>query len=122
MRNRIRYFNKLNDEEKNGEFDKYTKKEASSLRKELEKLTNALGGLKEIDRKPDVLFVADVHRDEIAVKEARKLNIPIVGICDTDADPDRIDYPIPGNDDSIKSLTYLIDEVKNAILAGRNNK
>ncbi|MBD3327897.1 30S ribosomal protein S2, partial [Candidatus Peregrinibacteria bacterium] len=117
MRNRIRYYNKLSEEEKNGEFDKYTKKEASSLRKELEKLTNALGGLKEIDRKPDVLFVADVHRDEIAVKEAQKLNIPIIGICDTDADPDQIDYPIPGNDDSIKSLTYLIGEVKSAILA-----
>jgi len=122
MKHRIRYFKKLRDEERNGEFTKYTKKEASSLRKDIVKLENALGGVRDMDKLPNVLFIADVVRDENALNEAKKLKIPIVAIVDTNSDPDGIDYPIPGNDDAIKSLTYLISAVKSAILVGKGSK
>lgn len=122
MKQRIRYFKKLRDEEESGEFEKYKKKEVSKLKKEIVKLESALGGVRNMDKLPDVVFVADVVRDSNAVFEANKLGIPVVGICDTNADPEGVDYPIPGNDDAIKSLTYLIDAVKSAILKGKNSK
>ncbi|MCA9373671.1 MAG: 30S ribosomal protein S2 [Candidatus Gracilibacteria bacterium] len=122
MKQRIRHFKKLRDEEESGEFEKYKKKEASKLRKEIIKLESALGGVREMDRLPDAIFVADVVRDSNAVHEAKKLGIPIVGICDTNANPEEIDFPIPGNDDAIKSLTYLIEGVKGAILKGKKSK
>jgi len=119
MKQRIRYYRSLKDQEKNGEFEKYTKKEASVLRKDIVKLDAALGGVSTLERLPDVVFVADVVRDHIAVKEANKMKIPVVAICDSNSDPDGVAYPIPGNDDAIKSLTYLIGSVKDAIVAGR---
>ena len=121
LKRRIQYYKKLKEEERNGEFDKYTKKEASELKKVMVKLESALGGVIDMDRLPDIVFVADVVRDHIAVKEANKLNIPVVGIADTNADPDKLKYPIPGNDDAIKSLTYLINTVKKSI-AVRNKQ
>lgn len=119
MKVRIRYFRTLKDQEKSGEFDKYTKKEASGLRKQIIKLEAALGGVRDLDRLPDVVFVADAVRDRIAIREANKMKIPVVAICDSNADPDGVAYPIPGNDDAVKSLTYLINAVKDAILAGK---
>lgn len=122
MKQRIRYFKKLREEEETGDFDKYTKKEASKLRKDIVKLETALGGVRELDRLPDVLFVADAVRDHNAILEAKKLHIPVVAIVDSNADPSGVDYPIPGNDDAIKSLTYLISAVKSAILKGKSSK
>lgn len=122
MKQRIRYFKKLRDEEESGDFDKYTKKEASKLRKDIVKLEAALGGVRDMDRLPDVVFVADAVRDRNTVLEARKLKIPVVAIVDSNADPEGIDYPIPGNDDAIKSLTYLISAVKDGILKGKSSK
>ncbi len=119
MKQRIRYFRKLREEEQTGEFSKYTKKEGSELRKVITKLDSALGGVRDLERTPDVVFVADVVRDKIVVKEANKLKIPVVAIVDSNADPDGVQYPIPGNDDAIKSLTYLIGAVKDAIVAGK---
>lgn len=119
MKHRIRYLRKLSDEEKNGEFSKYTKKEAAQLKKVLYKLETALGGVRDLEKLPDILFVADTVRDRIVVQEANKLKIPVVGICDSNADPDGVLFPIPGNDDAIKSLTYLITKVKDAILEGK---
>ncbi len=119
MKLRIRYFRTLKEQEKTGEFEKYTKKEASDLRKDIDKLETALGGVSTLERLPDVLFVADVVRDHIAVKEANKMKIPVVAICDSNSDPDGVAYPIPGNDDAIRSLTYLIGAVKDAIVDGR---
>ncbi len=119
IRHRIRYFKKLKEDEKSGEFDKYTKKEASELRKMIIKLETALGGVRDLDALPDVIFVADAVKDKLAVKEARKMKILVVGIVDSNADPDNIAYPIPANDDGIKPLTYLIDKVKCAILEGK---
>jgi small subunit ribosomal protein S2 len=119
MKQRIRYFRSLLEQEKTGEFEKYTKKEASELRKVIVKLEDALGGVRDMDRLPDVVFVADAVRDRIVIKEANKMKIPVVAIVDSNADPDGVAYPIPGNDDALKSLTYLINAVKNAILLGR---
>jgi small subunit ribosomal protein S2 len=119
MKQRIRYFRSLMEREKSGEFGKYTKKEASMLKKTIEKLESALGGVRDLDRLPDVVFVADAVRDRIAIREANKMKVPVVAIVDSNADPDGIAYPIPGNDDAVKSLTYLISAVKNAILEGK---
>jgi small subunit ribosomal protein S2 len=119
MKQRIRYFRSLVDQEKSGEFGKYTKKEASGLKKTIEKLESALGGVRDLDRLPDIVFVADAVRDRIAIREANKMKIPVVAIVDSNGDPDGIAYPIPGNDDAVKSLTYLITAVKNAILEGK---
>lgn len=122
MKHRIRYYRKLRDEEKSGDFDKYTKKEATQLRKEIAKLGTALGGVRDMEKLPDIIFVADAVRDKNAVQEAIKLRIPVVAVLDSNADPEGIDYPIPGNDDAIKSLTYLITAVKSAILQGKGSK
>ena len=122
MKRRIKYLNDLIEQEKTGEFEKYTKKEASELKKDIHKLEASLGGVKSVKRLPDALFVVDVVRDKIAVQEANKLKIPVIGIADSNADPDLLDYAIPGNDDAIKSLTYLITAVKDAILEGRKSK
>ena len=122
MKQRIRYFKTLKEQEKNGEFEKYTKKEASELRKKIEKLETALRGVRDLDRLPDIVFLADVVRDRIVVKEANKVKIPVVGITDTNADPDGIYQVIPGNDDAVKSLTFLIGKVEEAVVAGKNTK
>lgn len=116
MKQRIKYYKNLVDQEKNGEFDKYTKKEAADLRKQIKKLDDALGGVRDLDKLPDVVFVADAVRDRIVVKEANKMKIPVVAICDSNCDPDGINYPIPGNDDAVKSLTYLIKAIKDAMV------
>lgn len=119
MRQRIRYYRSLKDQEKSGGFDKYTKKEAANLRKTIDKLETALGGVSSLEKLPDVVFVGDAVRDRIAIKEANKMKIPVVAIVDSNADPDGVSYPIPGNDDAVKSLTYLINAVRDAMLEGR---
>lgn len=122
MRTRIRYFRTLKEEEKTGGFSKYTKKEAAQLRKKIEKLEAALGGVREVERLPDMIFLADVVRDKIVVKEARKMKIPVIAIVDSNGDPNGVTYPIPANDDAMKSLTYLIHKVEDAILSGKGQK
>jgi small subunit ribosomal protein S2 len=122
IKKRMKYFLDLVEEKESGGFDKYTKKEVSKLNKELEKLENVFGGLKNMKRIPDVLFVVDCVRDNIAIKEARKLKIPIVGIADSNANPDEIDYIIPGNDDAVKSLKYFLTKVEDAILNAKNKR
>ncbi|MBI95748.1 30S ribosomal protein S2 [bacterium] len=96
----------------NGELAKYTKKEQSKLGKLIIKLESNLGGVENMPNKPDAIFVLDSVRDAIAVKEARTLGIPVVGFIDTNTDPDLIDFPIPANDDAIKSLTYMLSKVE----------
>lgn len=122
IKQRIRYLKKLREEEKTGEFSKYTKKEVAILKKSMEKLEAALGGVRDLDNLPDVIFVADVVRDRIVVNEAVKLGITVVGITDSNADPDGVTYPIPGNDDAIKSLTYLMGKVQGAIADGKAHR
>lgn len=101
-----------------GTFDNMNKKERLMKTREQEKLIRVLGGIEDLNRIPAALFVVDVKREHIAVKEAQKLNIPIFAIVDTNSDPTKADYPIPGNDDSAKSLHILVTEVTNAIAKG----
>lgn len=105
--------------EQNGLFEKLPPKEVMNLRKEHAKQQKALGGIREMLTLPAIVFIVDTAKEQIAVKEARKLNIPIVGIVDTNCDPNEIDYPIPGNDDAIKSIKLLCSIVADAVLEGR---
>lgn len=116
IKTRVKYLSNLKEQEANGEFEKYTKKEASKLKKELLKLQSSLGGVQEMKDKPDIVFVVDVVRDFIAVKEANVMNIPVVGFVHTNADPTNLVFPIPANDDAIKSLSYLFSRIKDAVL------
>ena len=101
-----------------GTISKLTKKEALNLSRERDKLDRNLGGIKDMPGRPRAVFIADAHKERIAIEEARRLKIPIVAITDTNADPDGIDYPIPGNDDSIKAIQYFLQTAADACLAG----
>jgi small subunit ribosomal protein S2 len=122
IKKRIDYFKDLKEQDRKGELSKYTKKEQMKLRKKIQSLSLALTGVENMTGKPYVLFVADICRDHIAVKEARRLKIPIVGVVDSNADPDMVDYIIPANDDAIKSLTYILNLVKEAVSAKKARK
>lgn len=122
IKTRIKYLRDLKEREAAGDFDKYTKKEASRLRKSIDKLEISLGGVQGVTKVPDAVFVLDVVRDKIAVMEAKKIGIPVVGIVDSNADPSNIDYPIPGNDDALKSLVYLVGKVGDTVKASRKAK
>ncbi|MDP2642619.1 MAG: 30S ribosomal protein S2 [Candidatus Peregrinibacteria bacterium] len=111
LKNRIKYFVNLKAEMASGEFDKYTKKEAAKLKKIIDTLELSLGGVQNLRGVPDAVFVVDTVRDQIAVKEAKVVGIPIVAITDSNSDPTVISYPIPGNDDALKSLTFLVGKV-----------
>lgn len=113
---RIKYYLDLEEKFQSGKFDKFTKKEASKFKKDLDKLGIAFSGLKGLSKAPDAVFVVDCVRDSIAIKEAKKLNIPVIAIADSNADPDLIDYILPGNDDAVKSLKYFMSKVEDAIL------
>ncbi len=121
LKSRIRYFKKLKEEKENGQLEeKYVKKEVVMLEKEIEKLENALGGVEDLSKLPHAIFVTDVKREAIAVKEAKKLHIPVIAITDTNVDPTGIDYIIPANDDSVKSLQYIIDHLRDSYLKGKD--
>ena len=115
IRKRVDYFKNLKDQDRKGDLVKYTKKEQVQLRKKIQSLSAAFSGVENMDDLPDILFAVDIVRDEIAVKEARRIGIPVVGIVDSNADPDMVDYVIPANDDAIKSLNYILDLVKEAV-------
>ncbi|RKZ77357.1 MAG: 30S ribosomal protein S2 [Gammaproteobacteria bacterium] len=102
-----------------GTLQHLTKKEALSLTRELEKLERSLGGIKDMNSLPDALFILDVGYEKIAVKEATKLGIPVVGVVDTNNNPQNVDYIIPGNDDAIRAITLYANGVADAILDGR---
>lgn len=119
VKTRIDYLKSLKEQEASGEFEKYTKKEVGQLKKTIEKLETSLGGVQSMTKRPDVIFVADVVKDEIVVKEANVMKTPIVGICDSNANPNPVDYPIPGNDDAVKSLKFLIGKVLEAVQSAR---
>lgn len=112
IKSRTKYLADLKRQVETGEISKYTKKEVSKMKKIMDKLQTALGGVQNMSSKPDVVFVVDALRDKIVVKEAKRMKIPVVGIVDTNADPSDLTYPIPGNDDAIKSLTYFLDTIK----------
>ncbi len=105
--------------EEEGVFDALPKKEAMRLRRRKNKLETYIGGIEDMNRIPDVLFIVDVVREEIAVSEARKAGVPIVALVDTNADPDLIDYPIPANDDAIRAIKLLTSRIADAVLEGK---
>lgn len=118
IRARVRYMLKLKEEQESGEFEKYTKKEASEFGKTIQKLEDALGGVAQLERTPDIVFVLDVCRDKIAVKEANKIGATVVAVVDSNASPEGIDYIIPANDDALKSIRYLMSAIGDAVHRG----
>ncbi|MCD8286555.1 MAG: 30S ribosomal protein S2 [Clostridia bacterium] len=116
IRTRIDYMTKLEKMEASGEFDLLPKKEVLNLKKTYGKLQANLEGIRNMTKLPGVVFIVDPHNEDIAVKEARKLNIPIVAITDTNCDPDLIDYVIPGNDDAIRAVKLISSVIANAVI------
>ncbi len=119
IRRRIDRMEQIYKMREDGTFDILPKKEVAKLELELEKLEKFLGGVKDMNKLPKVMFIVDPRKERIAVQEAMKLNIPIVGIVDTNCDPDEIDYVIPGNDDAIRAVKLIAGAMANAVLEGR---
>ncbi len=121
----IKKYITLTDEKKQGKLEKYTKKERLNFDREIEKLEKRVGGLVSLNKIPDALFVWDIKKEKTAVTEAKKKNIPIVAICDTNTNPDLINYPIPANDDATKTISLLLsciqDTIKNAKSTSKNS-
>ena len=122
IQKRVNRLKELETMEADGTFDVLTKKEVLGLRHEMGRLEKYLGGIKEMNKLPGALFVVDPRKERIAVAEARKLNIPIVAIVDTNCDPDEIDYVIPGNDDAIRAVRLLTGRMADAVLEGRQGQ
>ena len=119
IRGRIERLNKLNQMEAMGEFAFLPKKEVIGLLAEKEQLEKNLGGIKNMRDLPDVMFVVDIEKEHIAVAEAKKLNIPVVALVDTNCNPDPIDYVIPGNDDAIRAVKLIASTIANAVIEAR---
>lgn len=119
IRQSIHRLKRIEKMEQEGTFEKLTKKEVLGLRREHEKLVRNLGGVKDMPGLPAALFIVDAHKEQIAVQEARRLGIPIVAITDTNADPHGIDFMIPGNDDSLKSIQLFVSTIADACIAGK---
>lgn len=119
IKKRIKYFRDLKQQRESGEWEKYTKKERLELSRIIEKLENAFSGVEELNRLPDIVVVFDALHDSLALREAYRLKLPTVAICDSNSDPDLVSYPIPGNDDAVKSLRYFIDSIAEAIEEGK---
>lgn len=115
----IKKLNKLESDKLTGEFDKYTKKEVVVLNRLIEKLNRNLSGIKNIKRLPSMVFVTDLKMQETTILEAKTKKISIIGICDTNVNPELVDYVIPANDDAIKSLDLIINAVADAVLDGK---
>jgi len=122
IRSRIDRLNAIDAMERSGQFEVLPKKEVIKLVAEREKLEKNLGGIREMKKLPGALFVVDPRKERIAVAEARILGIPIVGIVDTNCDPDEIDYVIPGNDDAIRAVKLIAGKMADAVLEGRQGE
>jgi len=122
IKSRIQRLKALEQMETDGSFELLPKKEVMQLRKEKDKLQRYLGGIREMHRLPDALFVIDPRKEKIAVHEARKLRIPIIAIVDTNCDPDDVDFVIPGNDDAIRAVRLLTSKMADAVLEGKEGR
>ena len=122
IRQSIRRLRDLETLSTDGTFEKLTKKEALSLQRDLDKLEASLGGIKDMGGLPDAIFVVDVDYENIAITEARKLGIPVIGIVDTNSSPDGIDYVIPGNDDAIRSIKLFVSSLADAAISGKEKR
>jgi small subunit ribosomal protein S2 len=121
VRQSIKRLKDLESMTEDGTFESLGKKEVLSLRREMEKLERSLGGIKDMGGLPDAMFVIDVGYEKIAVREANKLGIPVVGVVDTNNSPDLVDYVIPGNDDAIRAIKLYTESAADAVLAGRES-
>ena len=119
IKKRIDRLEQLHKMEEDGTFDLLPKKEVSNLKGEMEKLEKYLGGIKNLKKTPAAMFVVDPRKEKIAISEAKKLNIPIVAIVDTNCDPEDVDYVIPGNDDAIRAVKLVVSTIANAVIEGR---
>jgi small subunit ribosomal protein S2 len=119
IQKRIARLRELEGMRQQGTFDLLPKKEVSKLTEELNKLERFLGGIKDMHRLPDAMFIVDPKKERIAVLEAKKLHIPIIAVIDTNCDPDEIDYPIPGNDDAIRAVRLMVGKIADAIIEGK---
>jgi len=119
IRQRIDYLIDLEHKSERGEFEKLTKKEILGLEREMAKLNRRLGGIKNMYRLPSMVFITDVRREHIAVKEANKLDVPIIGMVDTNCDPTPIDHIIPSNDDAIRAIKLIADKFADAVIEGQ---
>ncbi len=117
IKKRIEHFKELEKKKKEGELEKYTKKERIEIDKELRDLEVKFGGIKNLEKLPDAVLVLDMKKDNLAVKEARMKDIKVIAISHTNTDPSLADYPIPANDDAISSVNYILDKVKEAIIS-----
>jgi small subunit ribosomal protein S2 len=120
LKERIARLKDLEQQEANNTFDLLTKKEASLRRKELQKLRKHLDGIKSMEKLPDIAIVIDQKREMTAIRECKKLGIPIVSILDTNCDPDLIDIPIPGNDDAVRSIKLILKSLTDSIIMGKS--
>lgn len=116
IRSRIERLNKINQMELIGQFELLPKKEVSALKAERDKLEANLGGIKDMTQLPGCMFVVDINNEDIAVKEAKKLGIPVVGLVDTNCNPELVDYVIPGNDDAIRAIKLIASIMANAVI------
>lgn len=116
IKKRLDYFKDLENKRKTGELEKYTKKEKANFDREIKGLQMRFGGIKDMTRTPEAIFVSDMKKDILAVKEAKAKGVKVIGIADTNVDPNLADFPIPANDDAITSIRYILAKVKEAIL------
>ena len=122
IQKRIQRLKDLEAMEQDGTFDVLPKKEVILLKKEMEKLEKNLGGIKEMTEVPGVMFIVDPKKERIAILEARKLGIPVVGLVDTNCNPEEVDYAIPGNDDAIRAVKLIADVMANAVIEGKQGE
>ena len=122
IRKRIDRLNQLETMQEDGTFDVLPKKEVILLKKEIDKLEKNLGGIKEMTEKPGVIFIVDPKKERNAILEARKLNIPTIGLIDTNCNPEEVDYPIPGNDDAIRAVKLISDVMANAVIEAKQGE
>ena len=122
IQKRIQRLKELETMEQDGTFEVLPKKEVIILKKEMEKLEKNLGGIKDMNELPGVIFLVDPKKERIAVLEAKKLGIPTVGIVDTNCNPEDLDYPIPGNDDAIRAVKLIADVMANAVIEGKQGE
>ena len=122
IRQRVQRLKKLEAMQEDGTFDILPKKEVMELKKEMEKLEKNLGGIKEMEELPGVIFIVDPKKERTAILEAKKLKIPVVGLVDTNCSPKDIDYPIPGNDDAIRSVKLIATVIANSVIEGKQGE
>ncbi len=119
IQSRIDYLVRLEDQQARGEFTRLPKQEARKLEEEIARLNRNMGGFKEMTRLPEALFIVDPTKERIALTEAKQMGIPVVAICDTNCDPNELDYPIPANDDAIRAIKLVCSKIADAVLEGK---